>query len=160
MKTELNREEFREQIIEAFDKTNPDSYSRNAIFSEIEDRLEDSSGKCTVMQSMFRVRRICMVSLAFLIIAALSGGTYSAVSIFRGNNSNLTDEQGQSASGNSGNSDMDRTSENNQKSKVEDNDKSSDDNQNNKAKDSSNSDNNSNIGNSDGDTDKYTSKFA
>ena len=79
MNTEPNREEFREQITRAFDKTNPDAYSRNIIFSEIDDRYEGSTGRRTVMQSMFRVRKICAASLAVLVMSLMFGGTYSAV---------------------------------------------------------------------------------
>ena len=155
MNTEPNREEFREQITRAFDKTNPDAYSRNIIFSEIDDRYEGSTGRRTVMQSMFRVRKICAASLAVLVMSLMFGGTYSAVrklgigavnQLGAGRDGNRDGGSEQSAYNNNSDGSNDNSSNNNNSS----NSNSNSDNINNNG---SNSNNNSSDGSNDSNND-------
>ena len=154
MNTEPNREEFREQITRAFDKTNPDAYSRNIIFSEIDDRYEGSTGRRTVMQSMFRVRKICAASLAVLVMSLMFGGTYSAVrklgigavnQLGAGRDGNRDGGSEQSAYNNNSDGSNDNSSNNNSS-----NSNSNSDNINNNG---SNSNNNSSDGSNDSNND-------
>ena len=71
-------------IRESFDKITPNEYMRQSILSDIEERDERSSGRKTAMQRLFAVRKVCVACIIVIVMIALSGGTYSAVSMING----------------------------------------------------------------------------
>lgn len=71
-------------IRESFDKITPNEYMKQSILSDIEERDERSSGRKTAMQRLFAVRKVCVACIIVIVMIALSGGTYSAVSMING----------------------------------------------------------------------------
>lgn len=120
MNADYNRDEFGSQIKEAYDKNIPDDYSKKMLLSEIEEKYETEEGRHTIMENMFRVRYICIVSIMFILLIVLPGGTYTAVSMMH-DGVNSEDSDSEDSDGKDMDKNSDDTGEDNSESENNNN---------------------------------------
>lgn len=91
MKEHIDRDEFSELISCAFDNIVPGESVKDRIFNNIIEECESSKRKRTSMETIFMVRRVCMICAAVMIFVVLSGGVFTSVnSIMKDNKNQVT----------------------------------------------------------------------